>query len=564
MNIRKRDHDDVPHDQERRAARRRPSEPIKPIKGERKSRQRAPGFHRKSSRSPRSGLPSMAVDGVNASRMMFPGPDASHLGSSGLDSGMDSQGMGLPGMTASSMEEFQHGAAVLHPSMPSAPPRITNGYSPSDTIPGLASEDFDQLNAVALHDEARHSEARSRGFPDGIPANGNQRNQQHRTSILGQHLLQQDLLQQQHDLSQHGLPPNTLAHTGAMTMGTLANGPMAHTAVANGAMGMFGSGFVFEPQMPTLYHPLPHPQPMTDASIGVPPMDDHPSPEEFETVVKDYISSLSTKKQDKALITQDRYENILLVLKEPRCTTVESAQFRFWAKKMFTMGYNTDIGQRVMQNGSQRAGKHRSERPLVFHEGKPVAVREELYEVLTTAHSRCQHGGRDKTSAEVRRVWSCFGNVTPRSRTRAGHTTPPSSATSSSPPTLGFPSTRQTPVQPLSPADSRRTSMISPSGAPTLTTMPSMPTTLASMDGQAMALPSRSMPPMQFESVLRNGFFTAVSASNMVATTQPSMMHPNAGPDNGGAMMHQHVGPNNGAYHANGYSFESSIYHAAE
>ncbi|KAH0602299.1 uncharacterized protein H6S33_009817 [Morchella sextelata] len=87
--------------------------------------------------------------------------------------------------------------------------------------------------------------------------------------------------------------------------------------------------------------------------------------------------------EDKALIPQKRYENIRAVLRDPKCTTIESAQFRFWAKKMFRLvqqedGYND----------------------VVCHEGKPVAVREDLYHVLTTSHGQAQHGGRDKTSAQ--------------------------------------------------------------------------------------------------------------------------------------------------------------------
>lgn len=43
---------------------------------------------------------------------------------------------------------------------------------------------------------------------------------------------------------------------------------------------------------------------------------------------------------------------------------------------------------------------------MICHEGKPVAIREKLFKILTKAHQECQHGGRDKTSAQVRRVYS--------------------------------------------------------------------------------------------------------------------------------------------------------------
>lgn len=113
-----------------------------------------------------------------------------------------------------------------------------------------------------------------------------------------------------------------------------------------------------------------------------------PTRQQFDQLLNDYIISLSPKKRDKALIPQKRYGNILAVLKEPKCTTIESAQFRFWVKKMFRLGTDQD-GEKI-----------------VLHEGKPVAVREHLYDVLTTSHSMAQHGGRDKTSAKVRDRYS--------------------------------------------------------------------------------------------------------------------------------------------------------------
>jgi len=45
---------------------------------------------------------------------------------------------------------------------------------------------------------------------------------------------------------------------------------------------------------------------------------------------------------------------------------------------------------------------------VVCHEGKPVAVREQLYHVLTSSHGQAQHGGRDKTSAQVRKYFSWY------------------------------------------------------------------------------------------------------------------------------------------------------------
>ena len=151
-------------------------------------------------------------------------------------------------------------------------------------------------------------------------------------------------------------------------------------------------------------HSPNHPHPSHQLpQLPLPPLDPHsdfvledqqhagdgfPTPPQFEDLLNGYILSLSPKKRDKALIPQKRYDNILAVLRDPKCTTIESAQFRFWAKKMFRL---------VMDDGGLG---------VVCHEGKPVAVREQLYDVLTAAHGQASHGGRDKTSAQVRKYYS--------------------------------------------------------------------------------------------------------------------------------------------------------------
>lgn len=107
--------------------------------------------------------------------------------------------------------------------------------------------------------------------------------------------------------------------------------------------------------------------------------DQYPSYEEFDAIVQDYLQNLSSKKRDKALIDQARYAMILQVLKDPRNTAVSTAQFRFWVKKMFQL----------------------TPRQIVCHDGKPVAMREQIYGILVRAHREAHHGGRDKTSALV-------------------------------------------------------------------------------------------------------------------------------------------------------------------
>ncbi|RMZ87875.1 hypothetical protein DV736_g4895, partial [Chaetothyriales sp. CBS 134916] len=124
----------------------------------------------------------------------------------------------------------------------------------------------------------------------------------------------------------------------------------------------------------------------------MPPLGGYPDVNEFDELVRDYVGGLSPKKQDKALIHARRAANILAVLVDKKTTAVESAQFRFWVKKMFTL----------LPNDSSIPDRKKK----ICHEGKPVAVREKLFKILTRAHKACQHGGRDKTSAQVRRVYS--------------------------------------------------------------------------------------------------------------------------------------------------------------
>ncbi|KAK2749192.1 hypothetical protein FQN57_006807 [Myotisia sp. PD_48] len=119
-----------------------------------------------------------------------------------------------------------------------------------------------------------------------------------------------------------------------------------------------------------------------------PPLEGFPDVREFDLLMKSYVEDLSVKKQDKALIHSKRARNIKIVLADPKDTAIESAQFRFWVKKMFKL--------EPCDNRTPLA------RRMICHEGKPVAIREKLFKILTRAHQQCQHGGRDKTSAQAR------------------------------------------------------------------------------------------------------------------------------------------------------------------
>ncbi|KAI9345431.1 hypothetical protein BD770DRAFT_302978, partial [Pilaira anomala] len=112
-----------------------------------------------------------------------------------------------------------------------------------------------------------------------------------------------------------------------------------------------------------------------------------PSIEEFNSIINDYLQNLSSKKRDKALVDNTRYHLILQVLRDPRNTSISTAQFRFWVKKMFKL---------IKSEFSE----------VVCHDDKPVAIRENIYQILALAHKEAHHGGRDKTSALVRKSYS--------------------------------------------------------------------------------------------------------------------------------------------------------------
>ncbi|KAJ5967158.1 hypothetical protein N7501_003406 [Penicillium viridicatum] len=69
----------------------------------------------------------------------------------------------------------------------------------------------------------------------------------------------------------------------------------------------------------------------------VPALSGFPDVKEFDQLMQNYIEDLSKQKQDKALIHAERARNIRTVLIDPKETAVESAQFRFWVKKMFKL-----------------------------------------------------------------------------------------------------------------------------------------------------------------------------------------------------------------------------------
>ncbi|KAG9039643.1 hypothetical protein FRB95_009224 [Tulasnella sp. JGI-2019a] len=114
-------------------------------------------------------------------------------------------------------------------------------------------------------------------------------------------------------------------------------------------------------------------------------LDIFPSRGVFENILYTYQSNLSARKRNKALISRSAYAEIqatLVEIKESRCRR-GTAQFRFWVKKMF--GLINFYGHEI-----------------VGHQGKPVAIREDIYDILVHCHDQCEHGGRDRTVEVVK------------------------------------------------------------------------------------------------------------------------------------------------------------------
>ncbi|KAI2448397.1 hypothetical protein LOY97_006829, partial [Ophidiomyces ophidiicola] len=268
----------------------------------------------------------------------------------------------------------------------------------------------------------------------------------------------------------------------------------------------------------------------------MPPLDGFPDVREFDQLMKSYVDDLSVKKQDKALIHSRRARNIRTVLLDPKDTAIESAQFRFWVKKMFKLDPND--------------GRTIETKRMICHEGKPVAIREKLFKILTRAHQQCQHGGRDKTSAQVRRIYSWvpkelisrFVKICPTCQVRRGGSrlTPPNSCRTS--PKLELLAHHHhhqhqhqhaavaAPASLLSPPDSRRESIISRPGVPYSRAELPQPPSMSSWAAAAAAVdpnnhhtsPTTTTTATTTAQQQYHGHYTTMPAAAAAAATAPA------------------------------------------
>jgi hypothetical protein len=125
-----------------------------------------------------------------------------------------------------------------------------------------------------------------------------------------------------------------------------------------------------------------------------------PTYEQYQRIEEEYLSSLSERKQPKALISQSLFDKIYAVLQNGSEDRASTAQFRFWVRKMFVLAYPQTFFNHNTTTSSQPS------EPVVLHDKRPVAIKERLYEVLCYCHAMARHGGRDKTCATLRLHYS--------------------------------------------------------------------------------------------------------------------------------------------------------------
>jgi hypothetical protein len=123
-----------------------------------------------------------------------------------------------------------------------------------------------------------------------------------------------------------------------------------------------------------------------------------PTRAQYQIIERGYIKSLTPRRQGKALISQALFDRIWDVLHSAD-NVKENAQFRFWARKMFTLSKSHTLSLGV--NGS-----HPVEQEVLLHDGLLVAVREQIYDLLCFCHGSTNHGGRDKTCALIRKHYT--------------------------------------------------------------------------------------------------------------------------------------------------------------
>jgi hypothetical protein len=124
----------------------------------------------------------------------------------------------------------------------------------------------------------------------------------------------------------------------------------------------------------------------------------YPSYSEYKQIESSYMAAMCSNKKEKALISQALFDRIWDVLQDPQSPN-EDGQFRFWARKQFALSEDRHTLSAYWDNEN-------TDKAVILHRGRPVAIQEQLYDVLCYCHGRASHGGRDKTFAVVHELFS--------------------------------------------------------------------------------------------------------------------------------------------------------------
>lgn len=127
-----------------------------------------------------------------------------------------------------------------------------------------------------------------------------------------------------------------------------------------------------------------------------------PSRAQYKSIEQEYIASLHPRKQEKALLSQELFDKIWDVLHDPSSPRVGTPQFRWWVRKMFVLSYPKGS---LSPAELESLGVENST-PVVLHDNRPVALKDQIYDVLCYCHQLANHGGRDKTTAIIREHYS--------------------------------------------------------------------------------------------------------------------------------------------------------------
>lgn len=142
-------------------------------------------------------------------------------------------------------------------------------------------------------------------------------------------------------------------------------------------------------------YPAPSTNQQHSKDLGV------PSRAQYDAMEEQYILSLSTRKRPKALIGQSTFDDIWDVLHDPIRSRVRTPQFRFWVRKSFKLSWVSPNG---VWSSTPESDEERTS--VVMHDNRPVALKSQIYDIISYYHVVSGHGGRDRTMDAVRDNYS--------------------------------------------------------------------------------------------------------------------------------------------------------------